>query len=351
MTNGRRRPRRRIAGHRPAKARLETPSTSGSGVEPTGTPQAAPEQLASQHAGITSGPATPEAAAQQADPKEQQPPSLWSKIATVVVPVAALITSLTAIAAVLFTGFSLQQTQDQTQLAVAGQITDRFNAAVTNLGSSTMTIRIGGIYALQRIMQDSPRDQPAVVQVLAAFVREQATRPAGASASVTPLTFAQLSAVPAIDLQTAVTVLATRNSSHDGTARLDLDTTDLINVDLSGADLTDANFGEAMLVSADLSGANLTRAYLLGSNLSGADLDGANLSDANLEAVNLAGANLTNTNLAGADLDLADLAGANLRGANPTAAKLTDANLWATSWCRGSKPVYAGGYVCSASFR
>jgi hypothetical protein len=33
-------------------------------------------------------------------------------------------------------------------------------------------IGLGGIYALQRIMKDSPRDQPTVVAVLCAFVRD-----------------------------------------------------------------------------------------------------------------------------------------------------------------------------------
>ena len=70
-------------------------------------------------------------------------------------------------------------------MAESGQITDRFNAAVTNLGSGTMTIRIGGLYALQRIMLDSPRDQPAVIiQVLAAFVRQQAPNSPAASEGV-----------------------------------------------------------------------------------------------------------------------------------------------------------------------
>ncbi|WP_371621563.1 hypothetical protein OG245_00620 [Streptomyces sp. NBC_01116] len=41
-----------------------------------------------------------------------------------------------------------------------GQITDRYTAAVGNLGEDKMDVRLGGIYALERIMQDSRRDQP-----------------------------------------------------------------------------------------------------------------------------------------------------------------------------------------------
>lgn len=38
-------------------------------------------------------------------------------------------------------------------------------------------MRLGGIYALQRIMQDSVRDHSTVVSVLAAYVRQHAPSP------------------------------------------------------------------------------------------------------------------------------------------------------------------------------
>jgi hypothetical protein len=120
------------------------------------------------------------------------------------------VTAFTAIAALLFTALSLQQSRQQNQLAQSGQITDRFNAAVTNLGSSTETIRIGGIFALQRIMQDSPRDQPAVIQVLAALIRQEAPLHAE-SVPAASATTAQGGTSPAIDVQTALTVRADRS--------------------------------------------------------------------------------------------------------------------------------------------
>ena len=62
----------------------------------------------------------------------------------------------------------------QLQIAEQGQITDRYNAAIINLGSPSVDVRLGGIYALQRIMQDSPPDQSTIVAVLCAFVRDHA---------------------------------------------------------------------------------------------------------------------------------------------------------------------------------
>jgi hypothetical protein len=67
---------------------------------------------------------------------------------------------LAALLALLFTYQQVNATKVQLRIAEQGQITDRYNAAITNLGSRSIEVRLGGIYALQRLMQDSPRDQP-----------------------------------------------------------------------------------------------------------------------------------------------------------------------------------------------
>ena len=267
----------------------------------------------------------------------------WAGFTSSVATISTLVTSLAAVAALLFTGLSLQQTRDQNQLDVSGQITDRFNAAVTNLGSDTETIRIGGIYALQRIMQDSPRDQSAVIQVLAAFIREDALPPSsGATAQATASAGAltdPASTTPSvpIDVQTALTVLSTRDMTHDGIPSLDLEGAYLPGADLEGAQFYNVNLTGAYLPGANLTDTSLTLASLTDANLNGADLTGAFLNSAILTNVNLTDANLT-----GAILANAILANANLTGAN-----LTDANLYGTPWCNGLKPVKPGGYVCS----
>src|ERR1700690_3552439 len=45
-----------------------------------------------------------------------------------------------------------------TYLAKEGQLTDRFNKAIDHLGDEKVEIRLGGIYALARIANDSPKD-------------------------------------------------------------------------------------------------------------------------------------------------------------------------------------------------
>ncbi len=56
-------------------------------------------------------------------------------------------------------------------------MTDRYTKATEQLGSDKLDVRIGGIYALERIARDSARDHPAVMEVLAAFIREHSREP------------------------------------------------------------------------------------------------------------------------------------------------------------------------------
>src|ERR1700732_949733 len=140
-----------------------------------------------------------------------------------------------------------------------------------NRGSSptasapSIDMRLGGIYALQRLMQDSPRDQPTVIAVLCAFAR-------GPYPSDPKLQGSSASSLPT-DVQAALTVVGTRNTAHDGAMTLiDLNHALLANAQLeglrlSGADLSGADLTGADLTGADLTGADLTRADLIGTNL------------------------------------------------------------------------------------
>ncbi len=44
------------------------------------------------------------------------------------------------------------------QVNQEGQITERFSRAIEHLGDDRLAVRLGGIYALERIARDSPRD-------------------------------------------------------------------------------------------------------------------------------------------------------------------------------------------------
>ena len=53
-----------------------------------------------------------------------------------------------------------------------GQVTARYATPIERLGSERLDVRIGGIYALERIAGDSARHHPAVLEVFTAFIGE-----------------------------------------------------------------------------------------------------------------------------------------------------------------------------------
>ena len=56
-----------------------------------------------------------------------------------------------------------------------GQVTERFTKAIDQLGNKdSLAVRVGGVYALERIARDSERDHGPIVEILTAFVRENA---------------------------------------------------------------------------------------------------------------------------------------------------------------------------------
>ncbi len=50
------------------------------------------------------------------------------------------------------------------ELTEQGQATDRYIKAIEQLGSDKLDVRIGGIYALERVARDSARDHPTVME-------------------------------------------------------------------------------------------------------------------------------------------------------------------------------------------
>ncbi|MFJ9782482.1 hypothetical protein ACIRSS_23075 [Amycolatopsis sp. NPDC101161] len=90
-----------------------------------------------------------------------------------------MITAFTALAALVFTGESLTTSREQNALAEQGQVTGRYASAVDQIGTQGddhLQTRLGGVYELERLMYDSPRDQPTIIEVLSAFVRHQHQR-------------------------------------------------------------------------------------------------------------------------------------------------------------------------------
>jgi uncharacterized protein YjbI with pentapeptide repeats len=217
-----------------------------------------------------------------------------------------------------------------------GQITDRFGKAVEQLGAvdaagkEKLEIRLGGIYALERIANESERDHWPIMEILCTYVREHAQRKENDSykKGQTPLPFP---AQPTADIQAILTVIGRRDHSYEREDQyLDLSETDIPGVNLAGADLRKANLSGANLHGAFLGGAHLRGAYLAGADLRYAYLGDAELDGAYLEDADLRRAQLDRAHLRGAQLIRTDLRDAVLRDADLTKSYLREAHFGGT---------------------
>jgi hypothetical protein len=129
------------------------------------------------------------------------------------------------------TQLSRAASREELQLTREGQITDRFTRAVDQLGANDVAVRVGGIYALSRIGDESITDRASIADLLTAYVRRNASWPP-APKSPFPADLDQLPhlSVHAPDIQAILTVLGRRTRSPAYPAlwtSLDLSNTDL----------------------------------------------------------------------------------------------------------------------------
>jgi uncharacterized protein YjbI with pentapeptide repeats len=225
-------------------------------------------------------------------------------------------------------------TLKQLEITERGQITERFTRAIEQLGSDRLHLRIGGIYALERIARDSIDDQAAVAEVLCAFVR---THAAWQGDEHNSMLIQEVDDLPRLHIRAphvhaAMATLGGNVVRFADVRPLELSEVDLRNswlpaglylveANLAVAHLEDSHFRSFDLRNANISGAYLKaawleRANLSGANLAGTDLRGTYLGDALLLGTDFFGANLQGSIIGGADLGGADLRKANLEGTN-----------------------------------
>jgi PAS domain-containing protein len=219
-------------------------------------------------------------------------------------------------------GIGAWLTGRQLHLNREGQITERFTRAVDQLGSHQQDVRLGGIYALERIGHDSTADQDTIVEIMSAYVRQHATiQPADSSRNTESQASLQARAG---DVHAAVIVLARRPR---GARPPDLSGVDLRFADLRGADLEGTDLEGTDLEGTKLWAANLRNANLRNANLKKANLRHADLSKARLEGADLGSADLRDALLVEARLEGADLCAALLEGADLAMARISDEQL------------------------
>lgn len=187
------------------------------------------------------------------------------------------------------------------RLTREGHLTDRYAKSIEQIGHSNLDVRIGGIFALERIARDSPSDRQTVVETLTAFVREH-TR----VDSRTP----KADAVTA-DVQAALSVLGRRPGAETEARRLDF-----YHCGLSDASLAEADVRRAMFYYSKLVDTSFANARLDGAGLSFCEAERAAFTRASAREANFVNAIYRDGWFLHADLTGADFYGCDLGGSD-----------------------------------
>jgi hypothetical protein len=187
--------------------------------------------------------------------------------------------------------------------ATERMITERFTQAVEQLGSEQMAVRLGAIYALERISKDSVKDHWTIVETLAAYIREKAPWNADKEAAVDETEDKEYK--PATDVQAALTVLGRREhwDTESENRYIDLSGTDLRGANMCELNFDKANFWGSHMKRANLGGTHLARAGLVDAHLEEAILWVADLTDAETLGACFTGALYSENTIFPDDLD------------------------------------------------
>lgn len=259
--------------------------------------------------------------------------------------IGLVLAGLIAIPLALWRGLVAER---QADVAQQGLLYDRYQKGAEMLGSTFLSVRLGGLYALANLaLQHPDQHGDQVVRLLCAFVRHPTTDEFAQEAATPGRRYPRLRE----DVQAAVTALT--RPGDDGlrhgcqTDQIDLRGAHLLgaalgSANLSGANLEGANMTGASLHGADLSGAKMTsaclhRAHLLGTDLTGARFLAADLSQVVAQRAAFCNADLSSADLSHAELQRADVSGAHFGTANLTGVSLRDANLSGALFGKGTR--------------
>lgn len=198
-----------------------------------------------------------------------------------------------------------------------GQITERLARAIDQLENSAIEIRLGGVYALVRIANESEKDYWPIMEIFTAYVRKNSCVDSRLKE------FSKTRKIP-FDIQAILTVIGRPKNSLN---RRESKCLNLEMTCLQGADLIDTYFEGANFINAHLEGVFLIDSHLEGADLKAAHLEMANLEWAKLERVNLKNVYLEKANLSGTNLEFSDLKNANFKKSHLVGANLKVSDL------------------------
>ncbi len=239
--------------------------------------------------------------------------------------------------------------QRQVDAAQRSLTYERYQKGVEMIGSPILSVRLEGIYALDHLAQEHPKElHVQVMQALCAFVRNPIPLDQAAQSRLEELfdEIGEENAYPQAyrlfhpDVQEAAKAIGSRNEDRiqierDSKYQPDLSRADMRGLKLGWLNFTDCNFEGADLTGSTLTRSNLSKAHLYRAILDGAILDGADLADASLTGANLSSVSAVYAKFTDAVMRSVNLSYARLQGADFRHAELGAANLTGTVFLEG----------------
>ncbi len=266
--------------------------------------------------------------------------------------VALVVAGIIAFPLAIWRAWAAQRQADASDKSL---LNERYQKGAEMLGSSTLSVRLAGIYALQRLAEESPNEYHVqITRLLCAFIRLPPYKSGGrredvesalqAIATRTPedlrieqklgfqpnLTDANLHRIK-IRPRTVVEIafyenrdrsdlenltFVEKSSFHENLSQILLSGADLSEAWLDHTNLSGNEFEATDLSKTHFSSSDLSRSEFREARMSGALLDGATLTNAVFEQVDLTDAQLNSADLSKAMFNNSDLRGADLKNAN-----------------------------------
>lgn len=225
--------------------------------------------------------------------------------------------------------------QRQAEIAQHSLLSERYQRGTEMLGREILSVRLGGIYALQQLAEDYPEQYHIrVMRLFCAFVRlptrDQSLEPR--QAVIEPGTLLGIRQ----DVEAVMQIIGSRDKSRitlerKADFRLDLRGAHLPRAQFLSADLSNALFHNSNLSGANFSNTDLTDSFLSYSDLSKAQFHNVTFTRTGFWSANLSGAMLQDADLSRTDFHNANLSGTNLLRANLSGAIFQDStasNAW-----------------------
>jgi hypothetical protein len=186
------------------------------------------------------------------------------------------------------------------QLGKSAQYTERFSKAMEMLADKEEARQLGGVYALERIMRDSPYDRPTIIETLAAFIRLKSPAPTDSSTG-----YIESKRSPVSEPARAAFHVLARRSPRPGDPSIDLSRCDLRLIHCENANLAGVSFARSNLQQSYFERANLREAYFMGTELGFAWFSDSDLTEASFPEAHVGNCMFNGAILDGANFSVA----------------------------------------------